>query len=149
MIVLKDVIEIKASPEEVFAWLINIKTGKDYQAWHPDHVDWQWIKGEPFEKSSVVYLKEYLHGEIHKFKSICTNIVTDRLIAYKPLLPWSLFMLSSRFTIESKGRNSCIFTATVNFRSFPFIMRILKSQLEGTRLHMKEEGENLKQILEG
>ena len=49
MIVLKDVIEIKASPEEVFAWLINIKTGKDYQAWHPDHVDWQWIKGEPFE----------------------------------------------------------------------------------------------------
>ena len=62
MIVLKEVIEIKASPEEVFAWLINIKTGKDYQAWHPDHVDWQWIKGEPFEKGSVVYLKEYLHG---------------------------------------------------------------------------------------
>jgi len=96
----------------------------------------------------VVYSEEYLHGEMHKLKFVCANIVPNRLIEYKPLFPWSIIMLSSSFAIESKGEGDSVFTATLNFRSFPLIEKILKNQLEGTRLHMKEEGRNLKEILE-
>ena len=148
MITLKDSIEIKATPEKVFAWLTNMKDKESYQSWHPDHVEWIWVKGEPFEEGSIVYFEEYLHSEKHKLKFLCTKVVPNRLIEYNPLFPWSIFMLKSGFTMESKGQNNCSFTATINFRSVPFIKRILKSQLEATRLHMKEEGQNLKRILE-
>lgn len=149
MITLIDSIEIKTAPEHVYNWLISLKTGKDYRAWHPGHVDWIWIQGEPFQIGSVVYSEEYLHGEMHKLKFACTNIIPNRLVEYKPLFPWSIIMLSSSFAIESKSEDDSIFTATLNFRSFPLIDKVLKNQLEGTRLHMKEEGENLKKILEG
>lgn len=118
MITLKDSIEIKATPEHVFNWLTNLKTGKDYRAWHPDHIDWIWIKGKPFQKGSVVYSEEYLHGEMHKLKFVCANIVPNRLIEYKPLFPWSIIMLGSSFAIESKGGDDSIFTATLNFSRF-------------------------------
>ena len=149
MVTLTDSIEINTTPEHVFNWLTNLKTGKVYQAWHPDHADWTWIKGKPFQEGSVVHCEEYLHGELHKFRFVCISIITNKLIEYKPLFPWSIIMLSSSFAMESKGEDDSIFTARVKFRSFPFMEKILRNQLEKTRLHMKEEGENLKQILEG
>ena len=148
MMTLEDSIEIKTTPENVFNWFNNLRTGEDYRAWHPNHVDWYWIKGEPFQEGSIVYCEEYIHGNRDKLKFICTKVVPNRLIEYKPLFPWSIIMLSSSFAIESKGEDDSIFTATLNFRSFPLIKIILKNQLEGTRLHMKEEGVNLKKILE-
>lgn len=52
MITLKDSIEVKATPEKVYEWLVaRFKDKESYQAWHPDHVDIRWIKGEPFGKA--------------------------------------------------------------------------------------------------
>ena len=70
MIILEDSIEINATPEKVFDCLTHVFRGKeDYQAWHPDHVDLCWIRGEPFEEGSIAYCEEYLHGEMQKFKA--------------------------------------------------------------------------------
>jgi len=149
MVTLVDSIGINAAPEHVFTWLTNLRSAKDYQVWHPDHTEWRWVKGKPFQEGSVVHCEEYLHGELHRLKFVCTNIVSNRLIDYRPLFPWSMVMLSSSFAIGPKGEGGAIFTATIKFRSFPFIERVLKSQLGAIRLHMKEEGENLKKILEG
>ena len=50
MITLKDSIEIKATPEKVFEWLAQRFESKDkYRAWHADHVDIRWIKGESLQ----------------------------------------------------------------------------------------------------
>ena len=69
MITLKDSREIHATPEKVFKWLVqSLKDKKSYQAWHPDHVDIRWIKGEPLQEGSIVYAEEYLHGDLHKLK---------------------------------------------------------------------------------
>ena len=66
---LLDSIEVKATPEEVYAWLVRCFTDPEaYRAWHPDHVDIRWIKGEPMQAGSIVYAEEYLHGELHKLK---------------------------------------------------------------------------------
>ena len=69
MITFKDSIEIKATPEKVFEWLVQYMKDKvSYQAWHPDHVDIRWIKGELLQEGSIVYDEEYLHGYLHKFE---------------------------------------------------------------------------------
>ncbi len=148
MVTLTDSIEIKATPEQVFNWLTNIKTGKDYQAWHPDHADFRWTKGEPFQVGSVVYFEEYLHGEMHKLKFLCTKVVPNRLIEYKPSFPWSIFMPKSQFVMEPRGEKGCVFTATISFRAGSLFKKLSKKRVEAVKQHMKEEGENLKKILE-
>jgi len=149
MTTLKDSIEIKARPEEVFEWLLQrFIDKKAYQAWHPDHVDVRWIKGEPLQEGSIIYAEEYLHGELHKLKFIITKLVPNRVIEYRPLFPLSIFAPGNAFLVEPKGENGCIFTATGSFRAGPLFRKLAKNRIEATKQHMKEEGENLKKALE-
>ena len=68
-IVLTDSIEIHATPEEIFAFFLQIVDDASYRAWHPeDHVAFRWIKGKPWQERSVAYAEEYIHGKLHKFK---------------------------------------------------------------------------------
>jgi len=140
-------IKIKASPEKIFNWFIGLKDSESYRAWHPNHVVMRWIKGEPFEEGSVVYFEEYLHGKMHKGKFICTKVVPNRLIEYKPPFPLSIFVPRNQFIIEPTDEGSCIFTATIKVRMGPLSRRLSRRQIEGVKRHMKEEGENLKAIM--
>lgn len=146
--VLTDSIKIKASPEKIFSFLTGLKDTESYKAWHPDHVVMRWIKGEPFTEGSVAYFEEYLHGKIHKAKFMCTKAVPNRLIEYKPPFPWSIIFPGNQFIMEPVGEESCIFTATVKVRMGPLSGRLHRRRIEGVRRHMKEEGENLKVIVE-
>jgi len=145
---LTDSIRIKASPETIFNFLTGLKDTESYKAWHPDHVVMRWIKGEPFVEGSIVYFEEYLHGKIHKAKFMCTKVVPNRLIEYRPPFPLSIIFPGNQFIIEPVGEGSCIFTATVKARMGPLSRRLSRRQLEGVKRHMKEEGENLKAIVE-
>lgn len=149
MITITDSIEVNATPEQVFGWLIQrMKDRESYQVWHPDHVDIRWIKGKPFQKGSVLYAEEYLHGELHKLKFRIIRIVPNKEIIYRALFPMSLFAPQNAFLIEPTGKNSCIFTATGSFRAGPLFKKFGKTKIEATRQHMKEEGENLKSAVE-
>ncbi len=149
MIKLKDSIEVNAPAGEVFRWLSQCMLDADsYKAWHPDHVDIRWIKGEPLKEGSVVYAEEYLHGDLHKLKFRFIKIVPNRLIEYRILFPMSLLAPSNKFIIEPKSDNSCTFTATGILRLPVWLCKKHKYKSEATRQHMKEEGENLKKALE-
>jgi len=148
MIVLTDSIEVRATPEKVFRWFTNLKEKADYQSWHSDHVDACWTKGEPFEKGSIACFKEYIHGQLHRFTFLCTKVVPDKVIEYKPLFPWSILMSKGAFILEPKGHDSCIFTATISLRLNPLFRKLAGSQLEALKQHMKEEVENLRRILD-
>ena len=148
MISLVDSTEVKTTPDRVFNWLTNFRTDKDYRAWHPDHVKWQWVKGEPFRRGSVVLFEEYIHGKLHKLKFVCVKVVPNRLIEYQSSFPLSIFMPKSRFVMETTGEKNCVFTATISFRGYPLFQKLFKRRIEATKQHMKEEGENLKKILE-
>ena len=153
MITLKDSIEIKATPDKVFEWLVQRFKGKaSYQAWHPDHVDIHWIKGEPLQEGSIVYAEEYLHGYLHKLKFRITKVVPSRVIEYRSLFPLSILAPGNTFLIEPKGGNRCIFTAMGSLRIPRWLFEKLhkkhKVKIEATEQHMKEEGENLKRALE-
>jgi len=149
MITLKDSIEIKATPERVFKCLIQrFQSKENYQAWHPEHVDIRWIKGEPLKEGSVIYAEEYLHGHLHKLKFRVTKMVRNKEIKYRALLPFLLLAPENAFIIEPKGKGNSIFTATGLFRGGPLFEKFWKNQIEATKRHMKEEGENLKLALE-
>ena len=153
MVTLKDSIEVIATPEKVFEWLVQrFRDKASYQAWHADHVDIRWIKGEPLKEGSIAYAEEYLHGVLHKLKFRITKIVPNRVIEYSPLFPLSLLAPGNRFLIEPKGEESCIFTATGSLRLPEWLFgkwnKNLMNKIEATERHMKEEGENLKRAIE-
>lgn len=153
MITLKDSIEVKATPEKVFAWLKQrFKDKESYRAWHPDHVDLRWIKGDPYHVGSIIYAEEYLHGVLHKLKFRITRIVPNRVIKYRALFPLSLVAPGNAFFIEPKGNNSCTFIATGSLRLPQWLFEKLQKKhgdkFEATQQHMKEEGVNLKTAVE-
>ncbi|MFX0206114.1 MAG: hypothetical protein ACFFDT_09015, partial [Candidatus Hodarchaeota archaeon] len=106
-----------------------------------------WIKGEPFEVGSILYCEEYLHGDLHKMKFLGTKTVQNQKIEYKLLFPMSIICPKGSFLIEPKEGYS-IFTATLSFRFGWFFQKFFRTRVEVITQHMKEEGENLKKLLE-
>ncbi|UCG56766.1 MAG: SRPBCC family protein [Phycisphaerales bacterium] len=152
-VTLTESIEIKTTPEKIFEFLSHIVDDESYRAWHPeDHVALRWIKGEPFREGSVVYAEEYIHGKLHKLKFVITKVVPNRRIEFAPqsrLL--RIYFPKNVFEIEQKG-DTCLLTTTGRMRVGRLVKIFAKKQLEAglasVRKHMKEEGENLKRILE-
>ena len=153
MITLKDSIEVEATPEEVFNWLVQrLQDRESYQAWHPDHVDIRWIRGGQVQEGSVVYAEEYLHGVLHKLKFRNVKVVPNRLIEYRSLFPLSLLAPANSFVIKPRGEGRCTFTAQGSLRIPRWLFERMhpkhKGKIEATECHMREEGENLKKALE-
>lgn len=153
MIKLTDTIEIGASADSAFAQLREYLSDKEsYLAWHPEHVELRWIKGEPMREGSILYAEEYLHGRLHKLKFRVTKVVPNRLIAYRPLFPLSIIATGNVFRFELRGEGRCTFTADGRIR-FPLWLfkRMHKEhtgKLAASKKHMQEEGENLKKAVE-
>jgi hypothetical protein len=144
----KDIIEIKTTPEKIFDGLIKVFSSQEYfKKWHKDHVKCQWLKGKPFEEGSILYVEEYLHGELHKMKFLTTQLEPNRKVEYRLLFPMSIICPRGSFTVEPKEESS-IFTATLTFRFGWLFTKFAKSNVEGMKNHMREEGENLKKLLE-
>ena len=142
---LKDSIHIKVSPEKVYTWLLNLD--KHYLEWHPDHTVARFTKGDTMESGAELYVEEKLHGSMHKMTMRCTKVEPNRLIEYQVLFPMSLICSQGTFSIESDNGGSML-TATLTFR-FPRLFKMFaKKQMEQFVQHMREEGVNLKKILE-
>ncbi len=152
-VTLTDSIEIKTTPEKIFSFLTNLVDDESYRAWHPDdHVSFRWIEGQPWAEGSVVHADEYIHGKLHKLKFIVTKIVPNTEIEYVPVSRFlKRYFPKNTFYIESRER-TCVFTATCTCRVGWLVRTFAKKKLErglsSVRKHIKEEGENLKRILE-
>ncbi|NQT62882.1 MAG: SRPBCC family protein [Candidatus Marinimicrobia bacterium] len=153
MIILEDSIKVNSTPEQVFDWLAQRMTDKEsYRQWHPEHVNLEWIEGEPFVEGSVLAIEEYLNDNLQRLKYRITRINRPNLIVYKPLFPLSLIATGNRFIIDQMGDKSCMFKAWGKIR-FPkwLFLKMHKAhpgKLAASLKHMKEEGENLKRAVE-
>ena len=152
-IVLTDSIEIITSPEKIFDFFLRIVDDTSYQAWHPkDHVAFRLIRGAPCQQGSVVYAEEYIHGKLHKLKFLIKEVVPNRKIEFVPVSRLlRIYFPRNTFLIEKRDE-SCVFTASCVVRVGPLVKLLAKNRLEqglsSVKKHMKEEGENLKWILE-
>jgi hypothetical protein len=152
-VILADSIEIRTTREKIFNFLTSIVDDDSYKAWHKeDHVCFRWLKGPPWTEGSVVYAEEYIHGKLHKLKFKITKIVPNKRIEYIPVSRFlRKFFPKNEFVIEQKGE-FCLFIASGTFRlgwiTKTFFKKALENGLASLKKHMKEEGENLKEILE-
>jgi len=152
-VTLTDSVEIKTTPDKIFDFFERLVDDDSYRIWHPqDHVAFRWLKGKPWEEGSVVYAEEYIHGKLHKLKFIVTKVVKNKEIEYSPS-SWFLrkYFPKNSFHIKPK-EETCIFTASGTYRVGWIVRTFAKNKLErglsSVRKHMKEEGQNLKRILE-
>ena len=144
--VLTDSVEIDTTPDRLWGFFTDMD--KNYRAWHPgDHVVCRWTKGKPHEVGSIVYAEEVLAGKLCKISMICTKIEVKSRIEYQTLFPLSLFHPRSMYLIEEKGKRT-VFTAINYFRVPKLFGRRVKTLIDATEKHVKEEGENLKGLLE-
>ena len=152
-ITLENSIEIRTTPEKIFNFFYNLVDDESYRAWHPeDHVTLRWLKGKPWEEGSIVYAEEYFHGKLHKIKFEIIKVVPNRLIEFAPALRLlRIYFPKNSFIIEPKSETT-IFTATLSFKVGWIVKTFFKNKLEEgislSKKHIKEEGENLKKILE-
>ena len=144
MIVLRDAIQINVSPEDIFEWLSNLD--KNYRDWHQDHVKWEFRGG--FHEGSICYCEELIHGNLHRMKGRITKLRENRFVEFRFNFPTSLICPGGSFTIEP-DENGSTFVATLSFRFAGVLSRFAKRRMNSVKNHMKEEGQNLKKILEG
>ena len=144
-LVLEDTVEIDATPEAVWQFWANMD--KNYKAWHPeDHVLFQWVKGRPMGEGSRIYAEETVGGRLLKLKLTCVDVVPNRQFALVFSFPASLFA-KYEYKIEPGGQKTA-FTASTHLKSPCCAQKRMQSAVEIGKKHVREEGENLRRILE-
>jgi len=152
-VILTDSIKIKTTPEKIFAFLTSIVDDQSYRAWHEaDHVSFKFLKGQNCAEGSVIYAEEYIHGKLHKLKFKITKVVPNKKIEYVPVSRFlRRYFPKNEFIIEQREK-SCLFIASGTYRlgwiAKTFFKKAIEDGLNSVKKHMKEEGENLKRILE-
>lgn len=142
MLELSHSIKINSSPDAVFDWFGDLPV--HYRSWHPDHVTARWIKKVEQGVGTVFYAEQKLDGDRGGYIFTVTEYVPGRLIVYKPSFPRSLNLIRGSFIVEPV-EGGCLFTATLRFRFGFLVSETLKRDIE---IHIGEEGENLKKLLE-
>jgi hypothetical protein len=144
-IVLKDTVEIDTTPDKIWEFWVNMD--ENYLDWHPkDHISFQWIKGRPMEEGSTIYAEENVGGILVKGKGTIVDVVTNRKFTLKPPFPRSLFC-RYEYLIEPRGTKTAFIAFT--YLKYPcFARKRIRATLDVGEKHVREEGENLKKLLE-
>lgn len=144
--ILKDQTLIEAPPERVFEFFEHMR--ENYVAWHPDHVAFRWTKGEGLTPGVEFYFEEYIGGKLLKKTVRFTRIEPGRYIEFEPTC-WLMRLLVPRlsFKILPQGEAS-LFIARIPIRTGPVGAWLNRREFNAVRQHMKEEGDNLKRMIE-
>ena len=148
MIELRNSTFVDAPPERVWTWLESMPL--HYREWHPDHVACQYESGQVLQTGTVLYVEERLHGRLHRLRLRAIQVVPGRVVRYQGRA------FTGAFAVVPEGEGTR-FTAELSFGTHaPIVGRVLdtvagfalRSRLDAFRTHMREEGENLKRLLE-
>jgi uncharacterized protein YndB with AHSA1/START domain len=149
-LILSDSIEIDTTPEKI--WDFFTELDKNYKAWHPqDHILFKWTNGKPMESGSKWYGEEVVRGKVFKLKGTIGDVIPYRKIMFKYSFPISLVAPGFEWLIAPKGSRS-VFTARSFLRAGELFYKLSRKEMEEKidmhNKHVKEEGQNLKKILE-
>jgi hypothetical protein len=145
--ILHDSILINTTPDRIFEFFEHMD--ENYLRWHPDHLLFRWEKGRGLSEGVEFYFEERIGGQLLKKRVRFTHIEPNRHIEFavtNPLI--RLIMPRLLFAIEPQGEQSR-FIAEIHIRTGPIGARLNAREFNAVRQHMKEEGENLKKLLEG
>lgn len=144
--ILKETTDVESPPEEVYRFFEEME--ENYERWHPDHITFCWTEEVGLEQGAEAYFEERIAGNLQKKTVKFVEVASDRYIEFKPTsLLIGLLMPHISFTIDPRP-DGCELTQQIRVRTGPIGARLNKREFDAVRTHMREEGENLKLILE-
>lgn len=143
--VLKETTKLRAQPDEVFAFLEKME--QNYLRWHPDHVQFSWVKGQSLKEGHQAYFEERIAGKLLKKTVVYTRIVPNEHIEFVPTFRlMRLFLPRMLFHLEPSS-GGCLLTQEIHVRTGPIGAWLNRKEFDAVRQHMKEEGEGLERLL--
>lgn len=143
---LEESTQVDAAPSEVFRFFEEME--ENYTRWHPDHVAFRWLDGGGLKAGTKAYFEERIGGELQEKTVTFTEVGPDRYIEFKPASRLvAALMPHISFTIDPQPYG-CEVTQRIKVRTGPIGAWLNRREFDAVRKHMKEEGENLKAILE-
>jgi hypothetical protein len=137
---------IRAEPATVFAFFTAMES--NYKRWHPDHVLFRWLDPPALRQGVRFYFEERIAGKLLKKTVAFTRLEPPSLIEFAPTS--RLFrMFLPRISFHMKPTDGG-FTVTqdIQLRIGPLAARLNRREFEAVRSHMRQEGQNLKRLLE-
>ena len=149
MITLQDKVSINVKAPVVFEWFEHID--ENYLLWHKDHISCHYENGDSLKEGAVIHVQEYLHGKLHKLKFRITKVINNHAFEYRVMSGVS----GSFVFIENEDGTDVIAELRFGYK-IPLIGTLIdmlsrvvfSTQLKALKQHMKEEGENLRNLLE-
>ncbi|WP_416840033.1 SRPBCC family protein [Haloferax sp. DFSO52] len=138
--------KIDAPAEAVFRFFETMES--NYERWHPDHIEFRWNDERGLTEGSEAYFEERIAGKVQRKTVEFTEVVPNRYLEFRPSSRLiALLMPSISFTIEPR-QDGCTLTQRIRVRTGPIGAWANRREFDAVRKHMREEGENMKQILE-
>jgi hypothetical protein len=145
-VLFRDVTSIGAPAERVFAFFEAM--AENYRRWHPDHVAFRWLSGDGLRRGATASFEEYIGGKLLRKTVVFAEIEPGRYVAMAPTNRLIRFVLPRlSFRMESEGAG-CRLTAEVVVRTGPVGAWLNRREFDAVRRHMREEGENLRTLVE-
>lgn len=145
MRVLRDSVHVDAPPEHVWSWLTRLP--EHYTEWHPDHVSAEWDRGDFSRAGSIMTAIEFLGGRREELRFELTYVDPGSCIEYRFKGLHALLLSGGAFTI-AEDDGGARFTACIRYRFGMLTERLFRRRISALRTHMREEGENLKRLIE-
>jgi hypothetical protein len=144
---------VPAPPERV--WQFFREMDRHYPDWHPEHLTWRWLQGEPLSAGSVWYADEWVGWlRLGSSRWFVTESDPPHRFAFRIGLPHSLGRAGGSFRFEPAPDGQCDVHQQVHFGYSvpvvgPLVDLVLRAALPMAdfRRHMREEGEGLVRLL--
>ena len=138
-------IEINVPPTVIYDWFLHLD--RHYREWHPDHRDCYWLQGDGTRTGDVLFASEFLHGALHTLRFRMTRIEPGRYMGFD-LLGLPGWMIPTGYFSAEPAAQGARFSAGLVVRGGRLFRWLLPSYYRALTTHMREEGENLKRLLE-
>lgn len=146
--VLRDAIDVHASPARVFAFFDGMDNAR-YLGWHPDHKAFRWTRGTGLKVGNEFYFEEVIAGKLLKKNVVFTRIDPGTRIEFAPTFWLMRFFLPRLvFRLEAMAERRYRFIAEIFLRAGPLAARLNEREFDAVREHMRVEGVNLKRFAE-
>ncbi len=143
-----DKITICSTPDKIWDRLVFFFQGtENYKSWHKDHVSCYWKKGKDFLPGSILVAEENIHGAKHKLGFKIIDSKRDSFLNYRMLFPFSILCYGGCFKMIPMIYGT-EFIAQLDFRAGGLLKVVFKKKMDALRIHMKEEGQNIKGMVE-
>jgi hypothetical protein len=144
--ILEQSVSMAAAPARAYRFFAEMEAR--YTRWHPDHIAFRWLQDARLEVGARFYIEERIDGRVLKRTMRFTRLEPDSHVEFAPDLAIMRFFLPRIVFAIAPTPEGCRVTQQVHVRIGPIGRRLNRRGFAVVEQHMKEEGENLKALLE-